>query len=229
MLEPISPVLYRYRELHGAERGEPYDWNSYVFHLPDANVLALIDPLEPLDRTIADIEALGTPTHILLTCEWHLRNGSALRDLWGAEILVNQAEAGRYKITLNRTFDTGDRLWGCVDTVYLDRGFYPETSLLVRSARNVLIIGDILSGGRLDQQIPKEQIGNIAPQYIPDLVVCRNDLRQLLDLEFDRIYFGHGDPVTTNAKNKLRAYLDSDDVWAAHEATKRERGDMSAE
>ena len=228
MLNQISSNLYRYTELHGAQRDEPYDWSSYVVRIPDHNVVALIDPLEMPGELLLEIEKIGRPTHVLLTCEWHLRWGAECRERWGSQIWANHVESDRYEIQLDGTYSDGDLLWDTIECRLLPEGFYPETGLLIHSDPAILIIGDIISGGRLDQAIPTEQIGIIAPEYAPDLPACRNSLRRLLEWDFDQICFGHGDPVSIDAKPKLRAYLDSDSVWAAHAETRRRRGPQSA-
>ena len=44
-------------------------------------ILALVDPLVASADEIRALEALGPPTHVLLTCNWHLRNAEACRRL----------------------------------------------------------------------------------------------------------------------------------------------------
>ena len=104
MLHQIRTHLYRYTELHGAERGEQYFWNSYAIYLLDQSILALVDPLEMSAETGAEIESLGQPTHIFLTREWHLRHGETYRDRWGAQIWANEIETDRFDIDLDGSF-----------------------------------------------------------------------------------------------------------------------------
>jgi hypothetical protein len=220
-LTKVTKNLYRYTELHGAQRGEPYNWNSYVIHFPEHGVLALVDPLDARTAVLSDIESIGHPTHILLTCEIRLRSSLTFRDRWDCQIWANQIERDLYDIELDGTFTHGDLLWDSVSCTYIPDAYYPETALLIHGEPTVLFIGDIISGARQDQGVPVEQLGIIHPVGIPDTQACRSGLRRLLDLDFNVICFGHGDPVTLDAKSKLRAYLEDDVIWSELEESKQ--------
>ena len=72
MLRHLYGDVYYWTEHHGKPE-TTYDWNSCAIRIDWANVLALVDPLPLTDAEIGQIEEIGTPTHILLTCNWHLR------------------------------------------------------------------------------------------------------------------------------------------------------------
>ncbi len=104
MLYQISKSVYSWSEIHGVGRDEPYLWNSYVIHMPDQHVLVVIDPLAASEEIIHAIESLGTPTHILLTCEFHLRESKFYRERWGCKIHVNEVEIDRYGVPIDGLF-----------------------------------------------------------------------------------------------------------------------------
>lgn len=146
MLRQISSHVYCWSEIHGAARNEPYPWNSFLIDVPNEDAAVLVDPLpiSPIDAQ--EIEKIGIPTHILLTCEFHLRESEIFRKRWGCEIWVNEVERDRYETSLDRTFVHGQRLWDFIDPIYVPDVYFPETVLLVRESGGGLIVGDMLSG-----------------------------------------------------------------------------------
>lgn len=230
MLQKVSKRVCCWSEIHGATRNEPYPWNSYAVALPEESVLALVDPLPLSAGEVEELEQLGKPTHILLTCEYHIRSSEAYRDRWGCKILADTTEVDRYEIPLDGSLHHGEQLWDLVEVTQVpgagrrrgDRSC-PEVGLLVRDGEGVLILGDVLCGGRKDQGIPDGQIGLSGPEYVFDLNSARRGLRRLLDHSFEVLCFGHGTPVSEEPKARLRQFLDSDQSWELLEEMKRSR------
>ena len=108
MLRRISAHVYCWSEVHGAARNEPYPWNSYLIDVPDKDVVALVDPLPISSDGAKKIERIRIPTHILLTCEFHLRESELLRQRWGCEIWANEVERDRYETPVNGKFVHGE-------------------------------------------------------------------------------------------------------------------------
>ena len=77
----------------------------------------------------------------------------------------------------------------------------------------VLIVGDLLSGGRADCGIPDGQLGFKDPAYLVDLAKARRSLKTLLHLEFDALCFGHGNPILSGAKDVLKRFVECDATW----------------
>ena len=229
MLRQLSDSVWWWVEMHGEARGEPYTWNSYAIHIPDGPALALVDPLPMTAEEVIQIEKLGPPTHILLTCEYHLRDSEACRDRWGCKILANEIEADRYEVELDGTFRADDRLWGAVDLIYLPDQCFPQTAFLVPDSGGILLVGDLLAGGRLDMRIPEGELAVIGPDYIPDLARARRSLGRLLNHDFGVLCPAHGHPVVDDPEGKLRAYLEDEEVWAKLEEEKRIKPDRRAE
>ena len=215
--------------MHGAAQGKPYRWNSYAIHIPEQKALALVDPLAMTEEEAAALERICPPTDIILTCEYHLREGEQYRHRWDSRLWANDAERERYNITIDNWFRDGDLVLETIRCVFIPAGFYPETVLLVQGDPTVLIIGDILSGARCDVGIPEEQLDIAFPEYIPDLSSIRKSLAKLQSLEFDVLCFGHGDPVQQQPKRTLEEFIKSDEVWLELEKMKEERGEKRAE
>ena len=215
--------------MHGEAQGKPYRWNSYAIHIPEQKALALVDPLAMTEEEAAALEGICPPTDIILTCEYHMREGEQYRHRWGSRLWANDAERERYGIAIDNWFRDGDLVLDTIGCVFIPAGFYPETALLVQGAPTVLIIGDILSGARCDAGIPEEQLGIAFPEYIPNLNSIRKSLEKLQNIEFDVLCFGHGDPIRHQPKRTLEKFIKSDEVWLELEKTKEERGEKRAE
>ncbi|MBI4532082.1 MAG: hypothetical protein HY709_11255 [Candidatus Latescibacteria bacterium] len=215
MLQQLSPSVYWWSELHGAARNQPYYWNSYLIHVKKANVLALVDPLPLSVEEIQEIEALGPPTHILLTCYYHLRESETYRQKWGCPIYLHQVGLEEAEVSIDRTFQDGESLWNAVDLIHLpDVVSYPEeTVFLVREGGGVLIIGDALSGGRPDRGILDGELGISFPEYVTNPQKARQSLSKLLEYSFEVMCFGHGSPIFTDPQEALRRFLDRADFW----------------
>ena len=98
-------------EIHGVSRNQPYPWNSYLVHIENRNVRALIDPLTLSTEQIQQIEEIGPPTHILLTCHYHERASEQFRKKWGCRLLVHENQADLFEIDVDDTFSDRAVLW----------------------------------------------------------------------------------------------------------------------
>ena len=223
MLKQISSSVFCWSEIHGAARNEPYLWNSYVIHVKDDHVLALVDPLAMTDEEIQEIERFCNPTYILLTCEMHVRETQRYRDKWGCQVLTLEEGIENFEIPIDKTFHSGDQLWNLITTIYVPDVYYPETAFLVQGDKNVLIVGDLFAGGRLDKGIPDGELALIGPEHISDFLITRKSLYRLLGYHFEVMCFAHGTPVFDNPKDKLKQYLDSDHIWDTLESIKQQR------
>lgn len=97
-------------------------------------------------------------------------------------------------------------------------------AFLVGNGRKALIIGDVLSGGRIDQWVPDGDLAIVSPEYISDLAAMRRSLSALLNLDFDIMCFGHGTPIFDSPKEVFRRCVESDEVWNRLERLKEQRG-----
>jgi glyoxylase-like metal-dependent hydrolase (beta-lactamase superfamily II) len=211
MLHQLYANVYRWTERHG--KGEKtYDWNSYAIHIDGANVLALVDPLPLTSEEIRQLEKIGPPTHILLTCNWHLRESEIYRRRWGCEIYLNKLDLDDAETSIDGTFQGGERLWDAVKIIELPGvNWKEETALLVKRGDGILIIGDAVVGGRADLGVLDGELGVHPPARIADLrnETARKTLDELMEYPFDAMCFGHGTPILSNAKAALQRFIDA--------------------
>lgn len=209
MLRHLYGDVYYWIERHGKSEAT-YHWNSYAIRIDRADVLALVDPLPLTDTEIRQIEEIGTPTHILLTCNWHLRAGETFRERWGCEIYLNVLGLPEAETTIDGAFKGGDRLWDTIEVIDIPHaGWGEDTAFLVEQEEGLLIVGDAVCGGRADIGVSESEIGIFTNQLeaISDRQKARNSLMGLMEYPFDAICFAHGAPIRHQAKAALQRFL----------------------
>ncbi|MCY3767255.1 MAG: hypothetical protein OXH06_17695 [Gemmatimonadetes bacterium] len=230
MLTQVSSSVYSWSEIHGAARNEPYPWNSFVIRTNHGDGLVLVDPLPLPAEDAREIEVLGKPAHILLTCEYHLRESEAFRDRWGCDIRIHADGSDYTKVMIDETLLDGDLLWDRIEVIHIPDAYHTdEVAFLVHGDGNTMIVGDAVCGGRRDRGIPDGEIWINAPEYIvAEMSSARDSLRKLAGHPFERMVFGHGSPILHDASDRFRAFLEDDEAWAKLESEKAERTNPSS-
>ena len=224
MLIKLTPNLFTWAEIHGASRNQAYTWNSFLVQDESNSVRALIDPLPLSEGEIQQIDELGGPTHLVLTCTYHERSLTEFKRRWDSKVLIHENQVQEVEFAVDGTFADGDVLWDLVEVVRVpDVRHGEEVSFYLRPHGGAFIFGDLLSGGRKDSGIPDGNVGINAPEYLVDLDTARLSLRTLLHFEFDLMCFGHGSPVVQAAKEVLRQFIECDATWRDL-AQRREEG-----
>ncbi len=224
MLKQISTSVYCWSEIHGAARNEPYPWNSFVIRTSHRGGVVLVDPLPHSAEEEGEIEAMGEPAHILLTCEYHLRESETFRERWGCDILIHKDGLDHSEAAIDETFQDGDLLWDRIEVIHIPDAHYPEeVAFLVRGDGNTMILGDAFCGGRMDRGVPDGELWINGPEYVADLSLARNSLRRLAGHSFERMVFGHGSPILRAASVRFTAFVEDDRVWEKLESEKIER------
>ena len=106
-----------------------------------------------------------------------------------------------------RTYEWGDELPGGVVAHEVD-ALSPDETALYSAAHRALAVGDGVI--RWEQDGP---LGFVPDRFMDDPDGTKAGLRaayeRLLELDFDLLLLGHGDPVVGDAKEQLRAFLDA--------------------
>ena len=211
MLQQLYGDVHYWTERHGKPE-TIYYWNSFAIRIVQVNALALVDPLPMSDAEIRQIEEIGTPTHIFLTCNWHLRDGETFRKRWGCKIYLNKLRLEEAETKIDGTFRHGDQLWDVVEVIHIpDVAWTEETAFLVKQESRLLIVGDALCGGRADIGVPDGHVGIFTEQIknLPDRQRAQCSLNGLIEYPFDAICFGHGSPILHGAKAAFRRFIEA--------------------
>ncbi|MGE5690796.1 MAG: hypothetical protein ACM33B_09610 [Pseudomonadota bacterium] len=210
----LAEGLWRWTARHPAwtpDQGGPDGWEPEVSSLyleaPDAVVL--VDPLVPddeeerffaaLDR---DVERAGRPVAVVVTLDDHERDAGRLVDRYGAELWAPAADAVRMRLPVTRPFAPRERLPGAMEG--WDTGRRGEVALWI-PAHGALFTGDaILGGAKGLRRCPDSWL----PAGLTPEAFTRR-LARLLRLPVRLVVPAHGDPVTRDAAEALRAAVEA--------------------
>jgi len=161
----------------------------------------VVDPVPLAETAWKELLALAPLRAILLTNGNHVRDTVALRQQYKVPVVT--AADTRRDITELRpdvTLLPGELLYGIV-SIAIPGATPGETAFY--SKTGVMIFGDAIINTSTEAGL----------EFLPDKYCAnaeqnRASLRKLLDFDFHTLTFAHGAPVTTHAKEKLRALLD---------------------
>ena len=127
--------------------------------------------------------------------------------------MLYENHAQEAEIEFEGTFQDGDVLWDFLEVILVPDVRHREEVSFYLIPDGVLIVGDLMSGGRKDCGIPDGEIGFKDPAYLVDLAKARLSLKALLHLEFEILCFGHGEPILSKAKDVLKRFVECDTTW----------------
>ena len=197
MLEIVSNILTWpwFSEPHG------YNFNGYLIRHPGGNIC--IDPVEPSDDDLDAIVEEGVK-NIVLTNRNHSRASNRVRAGTGAKTLIHAedaAHAGSQDTELDGELAIG-ALIGPLEVVAA-AGKSPGEVALFWQDRGILIVGDAIIGS------PAGRCGLLPEKVIDDPAQLRRSVRKLLDIDFDILLFGDGEPILKNAKTQLEELIET--------------------
>ena len=191
-MQQILPDIFtwsRFSDPHG------YDFNGYLIRQAGANLC--IDPVQPGEVDLAEIERIGAAT-ILLTNRNHSRAANLVRERTGARILVHPDDAPHARsqgAIIDGELRAGERIGPL--SVAPAPGKSPGEVVLHWPERRLLFVGDAVIGN------PPGQCGLLREKVMDDPERLRRSVRGLLDLDFDALLFGDGVPILRGAKARL--------------------------
>jgi glyoxylase-like metal-dependent hydrolase (beta-lactamase superfamily II) len=187
-IERIADGLWRWTAPHPSWR-RGADWPEEVgcvyYEAPDAVVL--IDPLIPtgeedaflahLDR---DVQRLGRPVVILLTCDWHRRSTDELAERYGARI--------------------GGELPNGLDESPIRGADERQVAYFIRPHRALVVAEIFMGDGRGGLKLcPSPALTNRDE--------LDASLKELLELPVERVLVAHGEPVLENGRDRMSEAL----------------------
>lgn len=178
-----------------------YNFNGYLVRHAQGNLC--IDPVEPGERNLVEIERTGV-ARILLTNRNHSRASNAVREHTGAPIFIHPDDAShaRNQGTVNDgELRTGEQIGPL--TVIGVPGKSPGEVVLHWPERRLLFVGDAVVGN------PPGQCALLREKVMDDPARLRGSVRSLLDLDFDALLFGDGVPILDGAKARLAELVET--------------------
>lgn len=193
-IEPILPDIWRWTWFSQDKR---MDFNGYAVRLPAG--LVLVDPAYSEDDDWSELDKLGKPSAIVLTNKDHERASDELRRRFGAPVWIHEADAPLLQAKPDRAFADQDRLFDALDVVRFTKLKSPGECGLLWRDRRALFVGDLVTGN------PPGSIGLVMKhQGKPEVL---EDVRRLLELEFDSLLVGDGAPFLSSGPVAIRRFL----------------------
>ena len=191
MREILSDILTWpwFSEPHG------YDFNGHLICHSEGNLC--IDPVEPGEKGLDEIARLGV-TRILLTNRNHSRASNRVRERTGARTSIHPDDAAHARdqgTTLDDGLAAGQTM-GPLKVVGA-AGKSPGEVAFHWPERRLLIVGDAVIGN------PPGRCGLLREHVMDDPQRLRQSVRRLLDLDFDTLLVGDGEPILEGAKARV--------------------------
>jgi glyoxylase-like metal-dependent hydrolase (beta-lactamase superfamily II) len=160
--------------------------------------LTVVDPVALPTKLRAELDSLGPIGNIVVTNANHLRD--TLTFSRSAAIFAPSELNG--EITDNRPLSDGLRV-GHLQAIKIDGAADGEFALYHSGEGGTLIVGDALINFEPHGFVP------LPKKYCTDQKRMIRSLRGLLDFDFNRIFFAHGNPIMTSARERLASLLSS--------------------
>ena len=164
------------------------------------NELTLVDPIALPAPYCTELDSLGRVANIVVTNANHLRDTLKFARTYSPSIFApSELNA---ELTHNHTLSDSLQV-GPFRAIKIDGAADGEFALYHTDDGGTLIVGDAL--------INFEPHGfDLLPQkYCTNQKRMIRSLRRLLDFDFNRIFFAHGNPIMTRARERLASLLPS--------------------
>ncbi|HKY24992.1 MAG TPA: MBL fold metallo-hydrolase [Gaiella sp.] len=194
-VQRIEDGLWRWTALHPDWKpGDDWDAAVGCVYWEADDAVVLVDPLVPsddadrarfLDALDRDVERVGLPVAILLTCEWHGRGSAELAERYDGTVV-------------GPTIDTA--LPGATEAIAAPVA--EEVVYWLPAARSVVPGDTLLGTGDGLSLCPASWLSGRG-----GLTRLRSDLSPLLDLPIERVLTSHGPPVLVDGRAALAQAL----------------------
>ena len=192
MIEIVSQVWiwHWFSQPHG------YNFNGFFVAHPDGNLC--IDPVEPPAAALDHMREKGVGT-IAITNRNHVRAANRVREACNARTLIHAADAEYARsqgAEIDGNLSVGNRVGPFV--IVGVPGKSAGEVALHWPERRVLVVGDAVIGN------PPGQCSLLREKVLDDPPKLRQSIKVLLDLDFDTLLVGDGEPILKGAKDRLR-------------------------
>ena len=192
-MHEILPAVYTWSWF---SQPHSYNFNGWLVRHPEGNLC--IDPVEPTAEALAELARQGV-SRILLTNRNHVRAANQVRARTGARTAIHPDDA-TYARGQNAELDgelhVGEKI-GPLVVVGVPGKSLGEVALHWPE-RRILFVGDSVIGN------PPGRCNLLPERVMDDPARLRASVKQLLELDFDTLLVGDGEPILQDAKERLR-------------------------
>ena len=162
------------------------------------NELTLVDPITLPYPHRAELDSLGRVANIVVTNANHLRDTLTFTRSDSPSIFA-PPELNE-KLTHNHALSDGLQV-GPFRAIEIDGAADGEFAFYHADDGGALIVGDALIN------FEPHGFDLLPPKYCTNQKRMIHSLRRLLDLDFNRIFFAHGNPIVTCGRERLASLL----------------------
>lgn len=196
-MREVQPGIWHWEARHPDWTPAAGGWGPEVssYAIDDDERLLLLDPLA-LPAEIEELAAERKPA-IVLTCQWHQRDGPTLAERLSAPIYVPPPDEKDKDPIDGHVFSAGDRLPVGVEAF---PGMEPNDLVLWIENRRALVTGDTLidRGSGLEFPVDWANKGTVAARGVSAKKILEG-LRPLLELPVELVLPTHGAPTDRTA------------------------------
>ena len=179
-IEPVAPGLFLWRVYDSAVKGELYSTGITI-----GGNTYLIDPVLLTPHALAQLHCQNAISGIIVTNDNHRRAAPEFADKFKAPIYSRDSPSFPSELT----------------AVPIEGAVAGEIAVYADAAGGVIIMGDAL--------INFEPYGFtfLPAKYCSNVKLMLRSLPKLLDHSFERMFFAHGMPILTGARQRLEQLL----------------------
>ena len=197
----------------------------------DSGELTLVNSMRLSEAGLAELEKLGKVRNVIRIAGYHGRDDGFYRQRYGASIyaIKGQVYIRKFDHESNpKEYMQADIYLGkdsplpikSAQLKIFESSNPPEAVLLLQQDGGVLITGDSLQNTAEPDEyvgfLAKKMMGkmgffkeyNVGPGWLQFAKPDAAEIRTLLDLEFEHVLPGHGEPVIGGAKEKFRPVIE---------------------
>jgi glyoxylase-like metal-dependent hydrolase (beta-lactamase superfamily II) len=164
------------------------------------NELTVIDPIALPPAHHKELESLGPVVRIVITNANHARDAVAFAQSYSAPIFAPPEL--RVEVPLSHSLQD-DLAIGALRVIRIEGAADGEFALYHPDDAGTLIVGDALIN------FDPHGFSLLPRKYCSNRKQMIRSLRKLLDLDFARIFFAHGNPIMVRARERLESLLNS--------------------
>src|SRR5437773_3250508 len=181
-----------------------YDRNLKAALFPTAlvagNELTVIDPIALPPEHPIELEALGRAARIVITNANHARDAATFAHFYSAPIFAPPELSA--ELPHSHSLQDAHAI-GRLRVIRIEGAADGEFALYHPDDAGTLIVGDALIN------FDPHGFTLLPRKYCTNQKQMIQSLRKLLDLDFARIFFAHGNPIMIRSRDQLDSLLDS--------------------